>query len=915
MRFFLLFIAITFVHLSQAQVTPAERAALLAFYNATDGPNWISENDADLTNDWNFAGPVTDDWKGITIFDENVISINMNPNQLISEANNLTGTIPNEIGNFPSLRLLNLAGENLTGNLPASLFNLTELSYLNLVANNLSGEISDEISQLVNLVNLLLTGNNFDGEIPVSITTLTNLEAIELSGNELTGEIPFELTNMLQLVTLKLGSNQLTGFIYPEYENLVNLETFYLSGNSLTGIIPPEIGNMTSLRFLNIGRNDLNGTLPDNLGNLSNLEFMDISSANISGSIPESFGDLTQLQSLRLYINELTGTIPASLANLTQLRFFEVFNNNLLGELSPDFSNWTQLTTFKAGSNELTGTIPESYASFTNMTNFEVSYNNFSGDLSPLFSNWISVTFVALQYNEFNGEIPDTFADLINLEFFNIGYNQFSGQLSPNFSNWTNARGLNFQHNQFEGPVPNFTAALTDEISGEYLQINNNRFQFGDFEDEFDYYNQELFSFFYNDQANVNDIETFDNCVGSSITLSTIVSGTANVYQWFKDGSPILGANDADLILDPLSVTDAGVYTCEITSTIVTDLTLERNPITVTVNDNAPTANEITDITVCDLDGDGFAMFTINITDLESQTIGSQTGLTVSYYDASENPLTLTDNFTNTTPNTQSITVRVTNSSGCSDETSFNLITTLPATAEQLADTTVCGSFTLPELNLGNDYYTQTDAGGTLLQAGESITTTQTIYIYAGVGDCSDQSSFTVTIEPLITVEELDDVTECGVYILPQLNNGNYYTQSGGTGILLNSGEAITETQIIYIYDDNGTCFAESSFEVSIDLIACENSDEAIKLKFPKFFSPNEDGSNDVWKVDQDFFILRGTVTIYDRYGKLLYQFNAETGSWDGTFNGRRLTATDYWYRFVEEEGNTIVTGHFSLIR
>ncbi|WP_324024183.1 T9SS type B sorting domain-containing protein [Maribacter sp. BPC-D8] len=914
MRFCLLFFALTFVHLSQAQVTPAERAALLAFYNATDGPNWFSENDADTTDDWDFTGLVTDDWKGLTIFGGNVISINMNPNQLISEANNLTGTIPDEIGDFTSLRILNLAGENLSGNLPASLFDLTELSYLNLVANNLSGEIPGEISQLVNLVNLLLTGNNLDGEIPVSITTLNNLEAIELSANELTGEIPFELTNMLQLVTLKLGSNQLTGFIYPEYENLVNLETFYLFGNLLTGTIPPEIGNMTSLRFLNIGRNDLNGTLPDNLGNLSNLEFMDISSANISGSIPESFGDLTQLQSLRLYVNELTGTIPASLANLTQLRYFEVLNNNLSGELSPDFSNWTQLLTFKAGSNELTGTIPESYASFTNMTNFEISYNNFSGELSPLFSNWNNISFLNIRDNEFSGELPDTYSSWTNLEIFNIGHNQFSGQLSPDFANWTNAQGLNFQYNQFEGPVPDFTAVLTDEIQGEFIQINNNRFQFGDFEDEFDYYNQELFGFFYNDQAKVNDIETFDNCVGSSITLSTIVSGTENVYQWFKDGSPISGANDADLILDPLSVTDAGVYTCEITSTIVTDLTLERNPITVSVNDNAPTANEIDNITACDLDGDGFAVFPINLANLESQIIGSQTGLTVSYFDATGNLLALTDDFTNTIPNTQTVIVRVTNSSGCEDETSFNLTTTTPATAEQFDDTTACGSFTLPELDLGNNYYTQPDAEGTQLQPGENITTTQTIYIYAGVGDCSDQTNFTVSIEPLLTVDELDDITECGVFTLPQLNNGSYYTQSGGTGILMNSGEAITQTQTIFIYDENDTCFAESTFQVTIDFIACENSDEAIKLKFPNFFTPNEDGANDVWEVNQDFFTLEGTVTIYDRYGKLLYQFDAKNGGWNGTFNGRRLTATDYWYRFVEKEGNTIVTGHFSLI-
>ncbi|MEP2278074.1 T9SS type B sorting domain-containing protein [Maribacter sp.] len=915
MRFCLLFIAITFVHLSHAQVTPAERAALQAFYDATDGPNWISENDADLTNDWDFTGPVTDNWKGITIFGGNVISINMNPGNLTFEGNNLTGTIPDEIGDLTFLNTINLAAENLSGNLPDSFFNLSDLVFINLRSNNLSGEIPDQISQLVNLNTLQLYDNNFEGEIPVSITTLTNLVSIELSGNNLSGEIPIELTNMLQLRTLKLSSNQLTGFLYPEYENLINLETFYLSGNSLTGTIPPEIGNMTSLRFLNIGRNNFNGTLPDNLGNLSNLETMDISDANISGSIPESFGDLTQLQSLRLYINGLTGTIPNTLSNLTQLRNFEVFNNDLSGELSPDFGQWSQLLTFKAGSNQLSGAIPESYSNFTNMTNFEVSYNNLSGELSPLFSNWISATFIALHYNEFSGEIPDTFADLVNLEIFNLGHNQFSGTLSPSFTNWTNIQGLNFQYNQFEGTVPDFTAVLTNTSSGEFIQINNNRFQFGDFEDEFNHYNEELFGFFYNDQAKVNDIESFEGCSGSSITLTTEVSGTANVYQWFKNGTAITGATNENLTFDPLILSDDGIYTCQITSTIVTGLTLERNPITLTVNENAPTAYTVDDIYGCDLDGDGFTNFNVDINAIESQAAGNQTGLLFSYYDTLKNPITLTQDYINTTAERQLVTIRVSDISGCYQETDFELIASPPAQADILSDVEACDNYILPELSANNNFYTEQDAGGSRLQAGDNIISSQTIYIYAGSGDCADQSNFTITIEPSAIVDELDDVTECGVYILPQINNGNYFTESNGAGIALNSGDTITETQTIYIYNENDICFSESSFQVTIDLIACENSDEAIKLKFPNFFTPNEDGTNDIWKVDQDYFILTGTITIYDRYGKLLYQFDAENGGWNGTFNGKRLPASDYWYKFIEAKSNTVITGHFSLKR
>ncbi|WP_405399643.1 T9SS type B sorting domain-containing protein [Maribacter sp. Asnod2-G09] len=910
MRFCLLFFAITFVHLSQAQVTPAERAALLAFYNATDGPNWISENDADLTNDWNFIGPVTDDWYGLTVVGGNVVGIDMNPTNTNISSNNLTGELPYEIGDLAYLQVLDVGIQNLSGQIPDRLTELTELRYLRLKANQFTGPIPDTIDNLTELVFLDFENNEFNGEIPVTIAQLTNLQTLRLRGNLLTGEIPIEITDMISLRILRLGVNQFTGYVYPEYGNLSNLTELGLGNNQLTGVIPIELQSLVELRILILSTNELTGELPIELRTLINAEYINFSNNNLTGIIPTEYGEWVSMINLVMAGNQLTGQIPESFNKLTNLQYLDLGGNELSGTLSPSFSSWNEIIDLSLGQNQFSGNIPDSYASFSNLERLTLSDNLFSGELSPLFSQWSSITSIYLNNNNFSGEIPDTYSAWVTLESLVISNNQFGGELPPSFSNWLSATYLAFGENFFDGDLPNFTGVLS---TTDVLQINDNRFQFGDFENEFDHYDQNILGFSDADQANVNDIETFDNCVGSGITLSTIVSGTANVYQWFKDGSPILGANDADLILDPLSVTDAGVYTCEITSTIVTDLTLERNPITVTVNDNAPTANEITDITVCDLDGDGFAMFTINITDLESQTIGNQTGLTVSYFDATGNLLILTDDFTNTIPNTQTVTVRVTNSSGCEDETSFNLTTTTPVTAEQFDDTTACGSFTLPELDLGNNYYTQPNAQGSKLQAGENITATQTIYIYAGIGDCADQTNFTVTIIPLVTVEELNDVTECGVFTLPQLNNGSYYTQSGGTGTLMNSGEVITQTQTIYIYEENDTCFAESSFQVTIDFIACENSDEAIKLKFPNFFTPNEDGTNDVWEVDQDFFTLKGTVTIYDRYGKFLYQFNAENGSWNGTFNGRRLTATDYWYRFVEEEGNTIVTGHFSL--
>ncbi|MBY8964043.1 choice-of-anchor L domain-containing protein, partial [Flavobacterium sp. D11R37] len=64
------------------------------------------------------------------------------------------------------------------------------------------------------------------------------------------------------------------------------------------------------------------------------------------------------------------------------------------------------------------------------------------------------------------------------------------------------------------------------------------------------------------------------------------------------------------------------------------------------------------------------------------------------------------------------------------------------------ADVTACDSYTLPALTVGN-YYTATGGQGDMLAAGDVITATQTLYVYAVSDtnpDCTAENSFVVTI-------------------------------------------------------------------------------------------------------------------------------------------------------------------------
>ena len=67
---------------------------------------------------------------------------------LYLSGNELTGSIPSEIGNLTNLIYLVLSSNQLTGSIPPEIGNLDSLTYLNLSDNQLTGEIPESICDL-----------------------------------------------------------------------------------------------------------------------------------------------------------------------------------------------------------------------------------------------------------------------------------------------------------------------------------------------------------------------------------------------------------------------------------------------------------------------------------------------------------------------------------------------------------------------------------------------------------------------------------------------------------------------------------------------------------------------------------------------------------------------------------------------
>lgn len=136
-----------------------------------------------------------------------------------------------------------------------------------------------------------------------------------------------------------------------------------------------------------------------------------------------------------------------------------------------------------------------------------------------------------------------------------------------------------------------------------------------------------------------------------------------------------------------------------------------------------------------------------------------------------------------------------------------------------------------------------------------------------------------------------------------------------GTGdyrYILDNGPA----QLSNVFTDVRRGYHEVSV---IDVNGCAPSPPQLVLiiDYPRFFTPNNDGYNDTWYVDEIDTFEQATFYIFDRYGKLLKTYGKEFNGWDGMYIGNPLPSSDYWFllEIVDSRGDFNVRGHFSLKR
>lgn len=346
-----------------------DRDALIALYNATDGPNWDEDN---AGGRWDLSLPMSS-WQGVTL-DANgcVIGLEMVDNDLdgtlppelgnLSQLqvldlrlnHNLVGQIPPEFGQLTSLKILNLRANSHTGSIPSSFGQLDNLEELYLRTNFLTGPIPPELGDMDNLEILNLNWNQLSGTIPSNLGSLSNLRELDLSANGLQGTIPLEVRQLTTLIVLNLSGCGLSGNV-PDLSGLTSIEKLYLGGNNFQGSIPTSIGSLTTLHTLFLGNNQLTGGIPSFLSNLSSLTYLGLGNNPLGGGMNTALCSLTNLYSLDLQYSNLTGTIPDCLGDLPDLTFLYLEGNGLTGDIPPTVINSGRLQRLSLRNNQLNG--------------------------------------------------------------------------------------------------------------------------------------------------------------------------------------------------------------------------------------------------------------------------------------------------------------------------------------------------------------------------------------------------------------------------------------------------------------------------------------------------------------------------------------------------------------------------------
>ncbi|KAJ1274583.1 hypothetical protein BS78_05G072900 [Paspalum vaginatum] len=378
--------------------------------------------------------------------------------QLHLSGHSFTGSLPNLIGHFTSLRTLELNGNNLGGRLPPALGNCTRLSTLHIRSSHLTGSVPTEIGLLRNLTSLDLSNNQLSGVVTEQhFNGLTRLSTLDLSYNDNLKIIveegwhpPFRLEygvfascqmghlfpawlqQQPSIIHLDISGTGIRDKIPDWFWSTISQATYLdMSDNKLTGSLPAHLADMNLTR-LNLSSNHLTGLIPPLP---KNIQTLDVSGNSFSGTLPIPFA-APAFSVLFMFSNQISGTIPESMCN-SSLSDLDLSSNLLEGEIPQCFRYKLDIDFLLLSNNSLSGQFPTFLRHSMGLMMLDLSWNKLSGALPAWIGKLMNLRFLRLSHNMFSDNIPHEIVYLSSLQFLDLSSNNLSGLIPQHLENLT----------------------------------------------------------------------------------------------------------------------------------------------------------------------------------------------------------------------------------------------------------------------------------------------------------------------------------------------------------------------------------------------------------------------------------------------------------------------------------------------
>ncbi|WP_179345631.1 T9SS type A sorting domain-containing protein [Winogradskyella ursingii] len=486
------------------------------------------------------------------------------------------------ISNTPSLKFLTCPSLGLTN---LNLAVLPNLEYLDCRSNILSEIDASSNTQL----SFILFLNEFLQVLNVSNTKIVDLKA---GGNQNLHTI--NASNCTQLDRVFMWNANLETL---NVENSTSLKVITTLNNSISNL---NINNTDALEELIMDNNSLvNLDLSAN-SNLKKLSITDnnLESLNIKNG---NFSNLTVLRTINnpdltcIEVDDATEAYEHlynssdTIWNIGSTSFSSAcgsstghpnydalvdFYNATGGDFWVNNTNWldpNQPVSTWFGITEGAGRV----------TQLNLPFNNLTGTIPESIENLSLLFNLTLRGNNISGTLPSNLGNTNNLSFIDLSDNNIEGVIPSSILNLTSLQWLQLSNNNLNGTIPDLTTIPFSILS--LLKIDNNKFVFSDFENQFNTYVNNLGTgFVYSPQKFIDEEDGVAANLGDTITLVPLQDlGTQLTIDWYTgDTFDYIGSgNSIDIPID--TVDDYGQYLYYVTSGIVSELGLQSQPITI----------------------------------------------------------------------------------------------------------------------------------------------------------------------------------------------------------------------------------------------------------------------------------------------------------------------------------------------